>query len=374
MLSVRGLAKTYRTEQGEVRALRGVSFEVRKGEFYALLGPSGCGKTTTLRCVAGLERPEEGEIGIDGALVASARARFVPPHQRDIGMVFQSYAIWPHLDVYENVAYPLRARGGLSRSEIEQQVMDALRLVAMAPMLRRPAPQLSGGQQQRVALARALVRKPKLLLLDEPLSNLDAKLREQMRHELKELVARVGITTLYVTHDQGEALAMADRIGVMSDGALAQEGPAREIYARPASEFVAAFVGGANFLRGVLARRLDAGRVVVRLDGLAGELIVPCEGEHAAGIPVIVAIRPECVRLQRACGDNVLGGTVTQVTFLGAAQDCRVDLGGAMLRALLGADVAVHAGERIAVHLPCERCVLLGADTAPQTLASSHPR
>ena len=208
----------------------GISFTIPEGLCYALLGPSGCGKTTTLRCVAGLETASSGRIEIAGTVVSDPGVGlFVPVHERPIGMVFQSYAIWPHLDVFENVAYPLRVRRRrVPRAEIEERVADVLALVGMAAMARRPATQLSGGQQQRVALARALVRQPALLLLDEPLSNLDARLRVNMRNELSELVARVGVTALYVTHDQAEAFALADRIAVMNAGHIVQEGTPRE--------------------------------------------------------------------------------------------------------------------------------------------------
>src|SRR5471032_852649 len=235
MLKVEGLVKAYATPEGPVQAVKGVSFDVPQGAFFTLLGPSGCGKTTTLRCVAGLEQPSGGTISIAGTVVAdAARGIHVPAYRRDIGMVFQSYAIWPHMDVFGNVAYPLRVRKPRPpRGEIQERVMEALRLVGMAAMARRSATKLSGGQQQRVAFARALVRHPKLLLLDEPLSNLDAKLREQMRFELQELVARVAITTLYVTHDQSEALAMSDTVAVMSDGIIAQSGRPREVYTKP---------------------------------------------------------------------------------------------------------------------------------------------
>ena len=208
MLTVRGLTKTYATADGSFQALKGIDFDIPAGGFYTLLGESGCGKSTTLRCVAGLEEPDGGSIAIGGEVVTdTARGIQVPAFERDIGLVFQSYAIWPHMDVFANVAYPLKVqRPRLAAAEIKARVMDALRLVGMEDFAGRQATKLSGGQQQRVAFARALVRRPKLLLLDEPLSNLDAKLREQMRFELQELISRTGVTTLYVTHDQSEAL------------------------------------------------------------------------------------------------------------------------------------------------------------------------
>jgi iron(III) transport system ATP-binding protein len=259
MLSVRQLGKSYQTREGRHWAIEALDLDVAEGEFLALLGPSGCGKTTTLRCVAGLERPDSGEIRIGGQLVdAAALGRHVPPYDRDIGMVFQSYAIWPHLDVFENVAYPLRVRRPRpSSSAIADQVMSTLALVGLGGLARRSSTTLSGGEQQRVALARAIVRRPRLLLLDEPLSNLDARLREQMRYEIGDLVRRVGVTTLYVTHDQEEALATADRVAVIVDGRLVQSDAPEALYARPAAPAIAAFLGPGNLVRGRITA-LDA--------------------------------------------------------------------------------------------------------------------
>jgi len=233
MIRVENLHLRYCSEQGEVHAVRGLNLTVKKGEFYTLLGPSGCGKTTTLRCVAGLETPEKGEIIIgDEPVFSSEGGLNVPTYRRQIGMVFQSYAIWPHLSVFENVAFPLREKK-VARSEIQERVLKALSLVQLSGLEKRPAPFLSGGQQQRLALARALVREPEVLLLDEPLSNLDAKLREETRLEIRGLVKRLGITTLYVTHDQVEALTMSDVVAVMNQGNIVQEGPPTEIYKSP---------------------------------------------------------------------------------------------------------------------------------------------
>src|SRR5438876_8807945 len=243
MLQVTMLRKTFTTERGGVRAVEDVSFTVEEGRFFTLLGPSGCGKTTTLRCVAGLERPEAGTIRLDDA-VLSGPGRFMPTYARDIGMVFQSYAIWPHMTVFDNVAFPLRvARTRPTLLEIRQRVSQALATVRLEGLQDRAATKLSGGQQQRLALARALVREPKLLLLDEPLSNLDAKLREQMRMELRQLQRTLRLTTLYVTHDQVEALAMSNVVAVMHQGRIMQTGAPREIYERPANRFVAEFIG-----------------------------------------------------------------------------------------------------------------------------------
>jgi len=365
MLAVRDLHKTYHAAAGEVAAVRGVSFAVEQGQSFTLLGPSGCGKTTTLRCIAGLESAQGGEIWLDGQLVDSAaRGVHVPPYERPIGMVFQSYAIWPHMSVFENVAYPLRvARQRPARSEIEARVMETLRLVKMESLAERPAPQLSGGQQQRVALARALVSRPRVLLLDEPLSNLDAKLREQMREELGALVRTLGIATLYVTHDQSEALAMSQRIAVMDRGVIVQEGTPEEIYARPSHPFVAEFVGSANFFEGVIISQPAAGAVVVEV----GSARLTCGGLGSAqslapGSRVTVLVRPEDVEISPqapADGANVFAATVEEVTYLGSALDSRTStaVGPVCLRTQPARNLS--RGEQVIVRIPPQACRIL---------------
>jgi ABC-type Fe3+/spermidine/putrescine transport system ATPase subunit len=281
---------------GEVPAVRGVSFTVRPGEQLTLLGPSGCGKTTTLRAIAGLEQPSGGEIRIGGAPVYSAARRVnVPAEKRGLSMVFQSYAIWPHMSVFENVAYGLRVRGE-SKSAIADKVARALDMVQMSAFSQRGASQLSGGQQQRVALARAFVFQPAVLLFDEPLSNLDAKLRADMRIELRELQHRLGITSVYVTHDLEEALAMSDRIVVMRDGLIAQVGPPDEIYNRPRNAFVADFVGSANLIRGQHRADLD-GDGMTALEGAGGVIHGMAHGRAVGATPTF-AVRT--VHLQLA--------------------------------------------------------------------------
>jgi len=254
VLKVDNLRKSFLSDKSVVHAVDGVSFEVGAGEFFTLLGPSGCGKSTTLRCIAGLENITSGRLLIDGELVASDKI-FIEANHRPIAMVFQSYAIWPHMTVLENVTFPLSYRSAeassrASRITRRELGMEALKMVQLDHLADRDAPYLSGGQQQRVALARALVVHPKLLLLDEPLSNLDAKLREDMRYEIKELTSRLGISTMYVTHDQAEALSMSDRIAVMSRGKILQLGTPREIYLEPQSSSVARIVGNINVFRG----------------------------------------------------------------------------------------------------------------------------
>jgi ABC-type Fe3+/spermidine/putrescine transport system ATPase subunit len=321
---------------GAVRAVDGASLEVQRGEVFTLLGPSGCGKTTTLRLVAGLEHPDAGEIALRGRVVASVPARvFVAPHKRNLGMVFQSYAIWPHMTVFENVAYPLRLRG-VRRSVVAEKVARVLDLVGLAGLDGRAATLLSGGQMQRVALCRALVYEPDLLLLDEPFSNLDAKLREQMRVELRVLQRRLGVTVLFVTHDQIEALSLSDRIAVMQRGRVEQVGAPRDLYERPASAFVRDFLGQTVVLRGIVKERDAAGgAITVALDGaLAGSTLRGHAGPAAlaAGAPAHLAIRPEDIEVasdgRSKPEANTLTGMIDALLFLGDRYEARVALGG----------------------------------------------
>jgi len=285
------------------------------GEFITLLGPSGCGKTTMLRIVAGFEKPTGGTVKFDDKVVSSDKV-FLPPEKRDIGMVFQSYAVWPHMTVYENVAYPLTIKKA-DKATIKQKVDRVLAAVHLTQYADRIPSQLSGGQQQRVALARALVAEPALLLLDEPLSNLDAKLRESMRFEIKEIQREYGITVMYVTHDQTEAMAMSDRIVVINRGVIQQVGTPREIYTNPANPFVADFVGKIEFVEGVSENG------VITLDGCGQQL--PYDGPEKG--KVIVGIRPENIVYAEE-GESQLHGVVKSHFYLGDVDDCRIDLGG----------------------------------------------
>jgi iron(III) transport system ATP-binding protein len=359
MLTVRGLAKTYATADGSIHALKGIDFEIAPGGFHTLLGESGCGKSTTLRCVAGLEQPDGGSISIGGRMVADAERRtHVPTFERDIGLVFQSYAIWPHMDVLANVAYPLRvARPRVAAAEIKARVMEALALVGMEAFASRPATKLSGGQQQRVAFARALVRRPKLLLLDEPLSNLDAKLREQMRFELQELIARTGVTTLYVTHDQSEALALSDTISVMSAGRIVQSGSPREIYGRPDNRAVASFLGGANFLRGKVVEARD-GSALVALDGSAVTVQVPSRTAPARGAPVDVIFRPEDATTSLDPVAGAIECVVDRIVFQGGTSEVQLRLGATRLRTAVHPSLSAAPGERAWIVIRGERCLL----------------
>jgi iron(III) transport system ATP-binding protein len=352
MLSVRQLAKTYESADGRVRAIEGVDLDLAEGELLALVGPSGCGKTTTLRCIAGLERPDSGEIRIAGEVVSDgARGVHRPAYERDIGMVFQSYAIWPHLDTFENVAYPLRvSRPRVATAEIAERVMATLALVGLEALARRPSTALSGGQQQRVALARAIVRRPRLLLLDEPLSNLDVRLREQMQHELGDLVRRVGVTTVHVTHDQAEALALADRVAVMIDGRVAQLDRPMAVYERPLSPAVATFIGSGGLLTGEIVERQDDCTGVVVIAEASGRLRVTLPAGARTGDRVEVLVRPEMLTLCDADARediNILRGQIDRVTCSGSANDCRVRIGGALVRASVDRRTAIRAGDRV---------------------------
>jgi spermidine/putrescine ABC transporter ATP-binding subunit len=306
-LDVRGLGKRY----SDSVVVGPVSFTVAEGEFVSLLGPSGCGKTTTLRCIAGFEAPSAGDVLIDQRSILA-----LPPHRRDIGLVFQSYALFPHLTVFENVAFGLRLRRR-SADEVARRVDEALRLVDLVGLEARHPAQLSGGQQQRVALARCLALEPRLLLLDEPLSNLDLKLRLQMRAEIRKLQRRLGKTTVYVTHDQGEALALSDRIVVMSRGRVEQIGTPREIYEAPRTRFVADFIGASNLLPGVVESESTMGAVV----RVGAARLTSSEGRVVPGRSVTVLIRPERVRLlppgSDRPGGSALAGRVAEVTYLG---------------------------------------------------------
>jgi len=365
VIEVKSLVKTFADSSGtQVNAVDHISFKVEEGRFYTLLGPSGCGKTTTLRCIAGLERPDEGDIDVSGTTVFSSSSRaFVPAYRRAIGMVFQSYAIWPHLTVLENVAFPLRvSKERIGNDEIRKRVREALEQVEMGGLEDRMATQLSGGQQQRLALARALVRRPQVLLLDEPLSNLDAKLRERMRVELRELQRRLRITTLYVTHDQIEALSMSNTIAVMSSGVIMQEGAPREIYMHPNTQFVAQFIGSTNQISGQVREQSGENRGTVKTE--AGDLSSGLLAGLSEGSNVVVVIRPESIILHRrkpAQTGNVVEGKIATAMFLGEYVDCNVEVGRFMLQTHQPHSFEVRRGETIWVELPPGECLALPA-------------
>ncbi|MCC2096710.1 MAG: ABC transporter ATP-binding protein [Hyphomicrobiales bacterium] len=349
VISIRNLEKFYPSNRGMVHAVRKINLEVAENEFVVLLGPSGCGKTTTLRSVAGLEKPDGGEIEIGGVLVNCAETgTFVPPEQRDIGMVFQSYAVWPHLNVFQNVALPLTdGRRKLPKSQVRDRVMECIRLVQLNGLEDRPVTDLSGGQQQRVALARAIVTHPMVLLMDEPLSNLDARLREEMRIELKKIADTAGVTTLYVTHDQAEALALGDKICVMSEGVIQQVGTPEEVYSRPPNRFVAEFVGEMNFVNGEVS---GDGRVKSILGSRPGPVPEGC----SAGDAVTLAIRPQHVGLAPAAGAEAGAptGTIKSRTYLGDAVLYEVDVADTILMARLNGESRLDVGQTAALVLP----------------------
>ena len=362
MLTVQGLYTEYPNDRGEiVKAAQDVSFTVEEGRLFTLLGPSGCGKTTTLRSIAGLERPRAGEISVNGRVVySSSKGVFVAPNRRGFGMVFQSYAIWPHMTVFENAAFPLEVGDQkYSKKQVRENVMRVLTAVQLDELADREATKLSGGQQQRLALARALVMEPALLLLDEPLSNLDAKLRDRMRFELKRLQRELKITTVYVTHDQSEALALSHEIAVMNQGRIQQIGRPRDIYEHPATQFVADFVGNTNFLGGVVLRALSgAACCVVRTE--LGDLTVHSTKPLPLDGRIAVSIRPEDVELSESqpSGENVWQATVEQKVFLGEAIDFRVAVGSRSLLSRQHPTLRTPVGGAIFVRVNPEKCVV----------------
>jgi iron(III) transport system ATP-binding protein len=345
---------------GELAAVDDVSLGIADREFVTLLGPSGCGKTTLLRLIAGFMAPDAGTIGVDGQALSTPGA-VVPPERRGMGMVFQNYAVWPHKTVYDNVAFGLTVRK-VGRGETRARVGKVLEAVNLTGFEGRYPSQLSGGQQQRVALARSLVVEPSILLLDEPLSNLDAKLRERMRWELKDLQRRTGITFVYVTHDQSEAMALSDRIAVMHQGRLQQCGPPREVYARPANRTVADFMGLVNLLPGRVVRAAGAASAVT-VGGAA--LVVALPDDAREGQAVQVAIRPENVRLaplpDAATGTppDAAPAKVVEVTFLGNLTDCHVMLDdGTRVRVQAEPGAVFDVGQRVLVRLDARACTV----------------
>jgi iron(III) transport system ATP-binding protein len=344
---------------GNVHALEGVSFEVAESELLVLLGPSGCGKTTSLRLIAGLEEPDGGEIWLGERLVsAAARNVFVQPEKRNVGMVFQSYAIWPHMTVFENVAYPLQVRR-MPKHVQRQKVEQTLSLVGLQGYEKRPATQLSGGQQQRVALARAMVFEPKLLLLDEPLSNLDAKLRIHMRTELKHLQQQTGITMVFVTHDQAESMALADRIVVMNRGSIEQVGSPADIYERPRTRFVSEFIGSMNVLEAAVdsVAPSETGAVLTLRHG-SGQL-VRCfavnDAHVSQGQQVLVSIRPEKLTFLAGAGSNgvnglnVWEGRVTSAAYYGDHREYEVEVDDQLFKVSTPVTIVAERGDQVRV-------------------------
>jgi ABC-type Fe3+/spermidine/putrescine transport system ATPase subunit len=364
-LTVERLTKHF----GAVAAVKGVSFSVESGEFISLLGPSGCGKTTTLRCIAGFEQPDSGQITLDGKVLADPdRGVFVPPNKRHFGMVFQSYAVWPHMTVFENVAYPLRVKTRFSRKDVQERVNDKLRTVGLLGLETRYPNQLSGGQQQRVALARALTMEPRALLFDEPLSNLDAKLRERMRFELIEIQSKLAIPAVYVTHDQAEAMVMSRRVIVMDRGSIAQMGSPDEIYARPTTRFVADFIGLSNFIEAEVVSQAGGNEWRVRC--AFGEM--HCVGDETltTGEPVLLVVRPERVQIANTPlpGPNAFSARLRNRYFLGPHSEYFLELGGGVVLRAQASTAIETAGNTLHIRIaPADCRVVPPEDAATET-------
>jgi len=356
-IEIRNLFKQYK----KVTAVNRINLEVNEGELLTLLGPSGCGKTTTLRCIAGLEKPEEGDIIIDGKSMISEG--FVQPAKRGIGMMFQNYAVWPHMKVYNNIVYGLRLQK-ISKQDIKEKADNVLELVGLQGLQDRYPGQLSGGQQQRVALARALIRNPKVLLLDEPLSNLDAKLREKMRFEIKSLVKRMGITSVYVTHDQAEAMVISDRIVVMEKGNIVQIGNSHEIYEKPANRFVADFIGAMNFIPGDVVQVLPGTNDVYVRTEFSEKILCRSTGGGVTtpGQKVYASVRPEDVEVfteMPQTGENIFKCTIIHKAYLGNFMFLFVDIKGTMIRVQAPYQLLQEEGDELYISLNPQKCMVL---------------
>jgi iron(III) transport system ATP-binding protein len=371
LIEVSSLSKVYASIGEQIGGgVRDAEFQLDAGTFFTLLGPSGCGKTTTLRCIAGLERPDHGSIRVaDATFFDSRQGISMPLNQRRLGMVFQSYAIWPHMTVFENVAFPLRVAKDrrFASQEIDRDVRHALDTVNLSGFERRSPTRLSGGQQQRVALARAIVRQPKVLLLDEPLSNLDASLREEMRKELKRLQKQIGITTIYVTHDQIEALELSDQIAVLNHGRIVQIGPPRELYFRPNNAFVAEFIGSTNLFRGVvveLGRGTKEGAVRIS-DTIVLRCVLPMSA--SLGQSVVVSVRPEAIVLSSEArpGEehqiNRMNGTVALSAFGGASNRYSIQVGEYVVTVNSDAEVERDIGSNVILEFPSRYALAVAA-------------
>jgi len=361
VIAVAGLSKSFAAGDHRIAALAGIDFEIEAGEMATLLGPSGCGKTTTLRCLARLERPEEGRIAIGEQTVVDVKTGvFIPPQRRNLGMVFQSYAIWPHMTVLENVAYALEGRG-VGKAERKTLAMEALALVQLAALAERPAPRLSGGQQQRVAIARALVGRPQALLFDEPLSNLDARLRIEMRNELRRIQRRTGLTSIYVTHDQAEALAISDLIIVMKDGRIVERGSPVDIYRRPRHVFTAQFLGATNLIAGTVADVYAAAGELAVTTALGRILGIDPTGGLRPGAKVVVSIRPEDLSTRATAADavNTIEGRMTFAAFAGAAVEAELRCGETTIACLLDRDADLTLGRTVTLRAKPDACLVL---------------
>jgi len=357
-IRISGLSKHYVSGGKTIKALDEVDLTIPARGIFTLLGPSGCGKTTLLRSIVGLEHPDRGEIAIGGEVVWSDKGVYVPTERRGLGMVFQTYAIWPHMTVFDNVAYPLVTRK-TPKAEVRERVARTLRFVQLEGFESRPATRLSGGQQQRVALARALVAEPKVILFDEPLSNLDAKLREETRKELRSFLTELSITAVYVTHDRIEALALSDSIAVMNQGRIIEIGPPEKIYFDAEHRFVADFIGRANLLPATVAAQ-EEGRTVV--DSALGRVACKAKPGLKPGDAATLCFRPEFIRLeagQPAPGSNRFAGRVESLVFIGEAFEGEVRAGEAQLFVKAAPDLGLRQGDAVSVAVDPKHCLLL---------------
>jgi iron(III) transport system ATP-binding protein len=356
-IRIRGVSKHYYSEGKTIKALDGVDLTIAANQIFTLLGPSGCGKTTLLRCIVGLEAPDTGEISIGGQTVWSKEKNIsIPPEKRGLGMVFQTYAIWPHMNVFDNVAYPLQVRN-VGKDVIRERVANTLRFVQMEGYEMRPATKLSGGQQQRVALARALIAEPKVILFDEPLSNLDAKLREETRKELKAFLGNLQITAVYVTHDRVEALALSDAIAVMRAGQIVEVGTPQKIYFNADTRFVADFIGRANLVK-ARVRFQEGDRTVVE----CGLGTIACERRDIpVGNEVTLCIRPEFIHVAKGegSGENVVNGRIDSQVFVGEAYESEIRVGNELLLAKIDSDANLKAGDPVNFRLDAAHCLLV---------------
>lgn len=359
-ISVRNLVKTFVSKDETVTALDNVTLTTPPNRILTLLGPSGCGKTTLLRCIAGLESPDSGEILIGDEVVWSKEKEIsLPPERRGLGMVFQSYAIWPHMTVFGNVAYPLHMRR-MPRPDVEKQVKKILSLVQLDGYENRPATNLSGGQQQRVALARALVAEPKVILFDEPLSNLDAKLRESTRKELREFLSDLAISAIYVTHDQVEALTISDDIAVMRKGIVVERGTPQDIYLRSNDQFVVDFIGRANFLEATIKSYQSANRCTVTSP--LGDIVCNAPQGLETGTPVTIYTRPESFTVvppESPFLENEFEGIVSNILFAGEAHEVEFTIGKATVLAKIEFDIPLKKGDKARIHIDPEWCRVL---------------
>lgn len=360
-IRISGLCRNYHSEGKLIKALDQVDLTIPANKIFTLLGPSGCGKTTLLRCIVGLEVPDDGEIFIGDELVwSSEKGIFIPPEQRGLGMVFQTYAIWPHMNVFDNVAYPLQT-GRVAQGDIRDKVAKALRFVQLEGFENRPATKLSGGQQQRVALARALVAEPKVILFDEPLSNLDAKLREETRKELRSFLSELEITAVYVTHDRIEALALSDLIAVMRSGQIKEIGDPKKIYFNSDDSFVADFIGRANLIKG---RVVAPEGEYARFESEIGPVLALNRQKIPAGREAMLCVRPEFIRLTSAPSADPLNsftGRMETLIFIGEAYEGEIRIGDRLLITTVDPTVTIAEGEIISISFDPDHCFLLPA-------------